>query len=54
MHNLIDFFSVCGVAVILVGDRNKMAIAQILSNPQIIGWDKFKIADKRESIPELR
>ena len=54
LQNLIDFFSICKVAVILVGDRDKMAIAQVLSNPKVVNWDRLEAIDKCESIPELR
>ncbi len=54
LQNLIDFFCACKVAVILVGDRKKMAIAQIFSNPKVNNWDRLEAIDKRESIPGLR
>ena len=54
MQNLIDFFSICGIGLILVGYREKMAISQILSNPKVANWDRFEVADRYESIPELR
>ena len=54
MQNLIDFFSVCGVAVILVGYREQMAIARVLNNLKVSDWDTLEVADKCECIPELR
>ena len=54
MQNLIDFFSICGVAVILVGCREKMKIAQILTDPQVANWDRFEVGNRYESVPELR
>ena len=54
LQNLIDFFSACKVAVILIGCQNKMAIAQILNNPRVLNWDRLETLDKCESIPELR
>ena len=53
-QNLIDFFSVCGVTVVLVGYREQMAIAKVLSNPKFSAWDKLEVAEQCECIPELR
>ena len=54
LQNLIDFFCTCKVAVILVGDRDKMTIAQVLSNPMVSHWDRLEALDKFKSVPELR
>ncbi|MGD1921773.1 MAG: AAA family ATPase [Pleurocapsa sp.] len=54
LQNLIDFFSACKVAVILIGCQNKMAIAQILNTTRDLNWDRLETLDKCESIPELR
>ena len=51
MQNLIDFFSTCGVAVILVGCREKMEIAQILTNPEVANWERFEVGVRCETIP---
>jgi len=49
LQSLLNFFSDCNVAVVLVGSCRKMAIAQILSNPLVFHWDTLEIADKRET-----
>lgn len=54
LQNLLDFFTVCKVAVILIGDREKMTISQILNHPKIAEWDKLEATEKYGSIPELR
>ncbi|MCC0177446.1 hypothetical protein I4641_10705 [Waterburya agarophytonicola K14] len=44
LENLLDFFSCCNVAVILVSCRRKIAIAQILNHPIASQWDKLQTA----------
>ena len=53
LQSLFNFFSNCDVAVVLVGSRQKMAIAQILSNPLVFHWDTLEIADKCETTAKL-
>ena len=42
LEQLLKIFADCHVAVILVGDREKMTVAQILNHPTIRHWDRFK------------
>ena len=54
LQNLINFFSVCQVGIILIGHDDKMAIAQILDNPMIYQWDSIDAtANKCESSPRI-
>ena len=46
LQNLLDFFLECNVAIILVGSKSKMALAQILSHPLISQWDKLAACDE--------
>ena len=46
LQNLLDFFSSCNVAVILVGCKQKMTISQILNNPIVRQWEQFQAADE--------
>ena len=50
LQDLLDFFSSCNVAIILVGSKSKMAIAQILSHPIISQWDKLAACDQCKTI----
>ena len=47
LQNLIDFFAVCNVALVLIGDQNKMAIAQILDNPKVHNWNRLEIVEQK-------
>ena len=41
LEKLLKLFSDCQVSVILVGDREKMAIAKILNHPLVSQWDNL-------------
>ncbi|MEM8830358.1 MAG: AAA family ATPase [Cyanobacteria bacterium P01_G01_bin.19] len=54
LQNLINFFAVCEVGVILIGHDDKMAIAQILSNPMLHQWDSINATPERcEPSPKI-
>lgn len=43
LEKLLKLFSDCQVSVILVGDRQKMEISQILSHPTVSQWDNLEL-----------
>lgn len=53
LQNLLEVFARCQVAVILVGVKPKMAIAQILDYPLIASWDKLVADDGCWTLPKL-
>lgn len=53
LQNLIDFFSLCEIALILVGEQNKMAIAQVLNNPKVYSWDRLEAFNQHKPTMSL-
>ncbi|WP_319422186.1 ATP-binding protein [Pleurocapsa sp. FMAR1] len=49
INQLLNFLGYCNVSLILVGSRNKLKIAQVLSHPAISQWEQFTICDKSEA-----
>ena len=53
LQSLLDFFSCCGVTVILVSSNNQIAISPVLNHPIISQWDKLTFDDESKAIFEL-
>ena len=53
LQSLLDFFSCCGVTVILVSSNNQIAISPVLNHPTISQWDKLTLDDESQAIFEL-
>jgi hypothetical protein len=54
LQDLLDFFAVCKVAVILVGCRHKMAIAQVLHNSTVVHWDTLEVTEEWQTTAKFR
>jgi hypothetical protein len=53
LEKLLDFFASCYVCLILVGSREKLKIAQILTHPVVSQWEQFTVCDQYKSLPKL-
>ena len=50
LQNLLDFFARCNVALILVGSRSKMEIAQIHYLSAVADWEQFTSCCQDEAL----
>jgi hypothetical protein len=53
LEKIINFLASCHVCLILVGCREKLEIAQILTNPLIFQWEQFQSYDQYEALPKF-